>query len=68
MLCLQLKDGRVSLNVVVVLQPAATASHPYLSAQHHPELLLEAVRPCGLQLLSNALLRGSSTPSGSTVG
>jgi hypothetical protein len=42
---LQLKDGRVSLNEVVVLQPTATASHPYLSAQHHPELLLEAVRP-----------------------
>lgn len=43
----QLKDGRVSLNEVVVLQPAATASHPYLSAQHHPELLLEAVREEG---------------------
>lgn len=43
----QLKDGRVSLNEIVVLQPAATASHPYLSAQHHPELLLEAVREAG---------------------
>lgn len=42
-LFLQLKDGSVSLNDVVVLQPAATASHPYLSAQHHSELLLEAV-------------------------
>jgi hypothetical protein len=39
----QLRDGRVSLNEVVVMQPANTASHPYLSAQHHPELLLEAV-------------------------
>lgn len=46
MLCVsaQLKDGRISLNEVVVLQPPATASHPYLSAQHHPELLVEAVR------------------------
>lgn len=42
-LTLQFKDGGVSLNEVAVLQPAATASHPYLSAQHHPELLLEAV-------------------------
>lgn len=41
--CVQLKDGRVNLNEVVVMQPANTASHPYLSAQHHPELLLEAV-------------------------
>jgi len=42
-LTLQFKDGGVSLNEIAVLQPAATASHPYLSAQHHPELLLEAV-------------------------
>jgi hypothetical protein len=34
----------VSLDEVQVLRPADTASHPYLSPQHHPELLAEAVR------------------------
>jgi hypothetical protein len=48
-LCLQLKDRRVSLDEVVVLQPAATASHPFLSARHRPELLLEAVRAAAVK-------------------
>lgn len=45
---LQLRDGRVSLDPVQVLQPPATASHPFLSPQHHADLLVEAVSSrCG---------------------
>ncbi|WIA28629.1 hypothetical protein OEZ86_011166 [Tetradesmus obliquus] len=46
-----LLDGRVSLHDVEVLQPSPAASHPYLSPQQHPDLLVEAGFPLQQRLL-----------------
>lgn len=67
-LCLQLLDGRVSLHDVEVLQPSPAASHPYLSPQQHPDLLVEAVSSCKQWMCDCFLMRSRSRSSKAAAG